>query len=97
MSFTDVAAYQFKAELLCRDHILDALPTGVDEAYDGWADLSRQPVEHSLSELAYAFGINRDDECTFDSDEFPKRVLSTDLDDSDPLTFCTPCRIEMES
>lgn len=96
MSLTDVAAYQFKAELFCRDHILDALPTGEGGAYDGWKDLSRQPVEDSLSELAYAFGIDRDDECTFDSDEFPKTVLNADLEDNDPLTFCTPCRIEME-
>lgn len=82
-----IIGYTFKAENFCPDCIIDQLPTGPDEAYDGWAlaEGVRMPVEANLNEIAYAFGIDRNDESTFDSGDFPKVILSSESE------YCGAC------
>jgi len=73
---TDIVAYDYKAERLCPDCVAPALATGPGEDFDGWGTVGDAiPVEQNLTEIAYAFGINRGDETTFDSDYFPKVVF----------------------
>lgn len=90
MSSGSIAGYTFNADTYCTQHILDELPTGVGERFDGWAGLDREDVEHSLNELAFSFGIDREDETTFDSGDFPKEILGQHMDDSRP-TECGAC------
>ncbi|MCU6479008.1 hypothetical protein [Arthrobacter sp. A2-55] len=75
-SHGEPAGYIFNAELYCPAHIADALPTGDGDAYDGWAVAAGIEItaEENLDEIAIAFGIDRDDEATFDSSEFPKVI-----------------------
>jgi hypothetical protein len=78
-----VVGYAFRGELLCPTCLLDALRTGDGEPFDGWAlaDGVQMTVEDNLSELALSFGVDRYDERTFDSDDFPKVLFSSDADD----------------
>jgi hypothetical protein len=86
----DVAAYNYKAETLCPDCTVAKLPTGEGEEFDGWAVAPgvRMSAEDNLSELALAFGINRNDEHTFDSDEFPKVVFVDQLEAGETCGNC---------
>lgn len=87
MHATQIVAYSFRAELYAPSAILDALPTGEGETYDGWAHpesvkpRTLEAIEESLRELALSFGIDRDDEHSFDSDDFPKVVFASQIDD----------------
>lgn len=77
----EIVGYTFHAETLCPRCTLAALPTGEGEAFDGWKDATgRMSAEENLTELALAFGIDRTDESSFDSDDFPKIVFSSDTD-----------------
>lgn len=70
----------FNEDNYCPDCIVGKLPAGSGQAFDGWKLASgvRMSVEDNLNEIAAAFGINRDDESSFDSGEFPL-VLSRDM------------------
>jgi hypothetical protein len=87
MHSTRIVAYTFRADTYAPSAILAALPTGDGEDYDGWGypesamPRTNAAVEESLNELALAFGINRSDEYTFDSDTFPKVVFAHQVDD----------------
>lgn len=76
----NVVGYIYRADIFCPGCLLAALPTGEGEAFDGWADCSIPPMtaEQNLDEIAYAFGIDRTDEWSFDSGDFPKVILSLD-------------------
>lgn len=81
MNAADIAGYVYRADIYCPDCILEKLPTGPGEAFDGWADATgSMTAEQNLSELAAAFGIDRDEETTFDSDDFPKVVFADQID-----------------
>lgn len=86
---TDIVGYTYRAELLCPACTIRALPTGEGEQFDGWKDVSTPPMsaEENLTELAAAFGIDRFDEATYDSDEFPK-VAFRDMVDGDTCGNC---------
>lgn len=79
-----IVGYTFQADIYCRDCIIATLPTGPGEKFDGWALAAGvlKPVEENLSEIAYAFRYNRDDENSFDSSEFPK-VISKQMAEVD--------------
>lgn len=89
MNSTEIVAYTFRADTYAPAAILAALPTGDGELYDGWGfargaePRNAAEVETVLDELALAFGIDRADECTFDSDDFPKVVFASQVDDWD--------------
>lgn len=91
MHATDICAYTFNADTYCPDCIVTVLPTGHGQAYDGWAlapGADPMSTEDNLTEIALAFGINRDDEHTFDSDDFPKIVFCSDIQE---LSHCGRC------
>ena len=86
-------AYMFNAEILCPECTILALPTREGERYDGWRDVTgRMTAEQNLTELAMAFGVQRNDETTFDSGEFPKVVSRFDLEDGER---CGNCNCEL--
>ena len=69
-----MTTYVYKADVYCDEHVIEALATGPGEDFDGW-DLGagvRMSAEDNLDELAAAFGVDRADEHSFDSDYFPK-------------------------
>jgi hypothetical protein len=86
----DVVGYVFKADLYCTEHIFDRLPVGPSEDFDGWALAwgSEMPTEQNLDEIAAAFGIDRGDESSFDSDYFPKVVFRDQANDDDRCGTC---------
>lgn len=88
---TDIVGYTFNADTYCREHIVGALPTGEGEAFDGWALAQgvRMSTEDNLSQIAYAFGIDRDDESSFDSSEFPKVIFADQAWDGED--YCAVC------
>ena len=77
----EIVGYTFQAETLCPTCTLTALPTGGGETFDGWRDATeRMSTEDNLAELAVAFGIDRQDERSFDSGDFPKVIFSSDTE-----------------
>lgn len=85
----DIAGYTYRAENLCPACTIKALPTGEGEAFDGWADATGcMTAEENLSELAAAFGIDRMDESSYDSGDFPKVVFSDQLEDDETCDRC---------
>ncbi len=63
--------------------------------FDGWADLSGQSVEESLDELAAAIDIDRTDEFSLDSDDFPKVCLADSV--SEDGSCCGACGFELNA
>lgn len=85
----DVAGYTYKAATYCPACMIAALPTGEGQKFDGWKidpSLYVSP-EDNLTELAAAFGIDRMDERSFDSDDFPK-VIFVDQTEDYPCDIC---------
>ena len=94
MKSFDIAGYTYAADTYCTGCILDALPTGEGGAFDGWRDMTgRMTPEQNLDELATAFGIDRYDESSYDSGEFPKVVFVDGADDD----VCGACGEELLS
>ncbi|QQO39607.1 hypothetical protein SEA_WHEELIE_98 [Microbacterium phage Wheelie] len=85
MSMFDIVGYTYKAEHYTPDGVIAALATGPGQDFDGWAlgDGVNMSVEDNLNELAAAFGIDRADETSFDTDYFPKVVLRVNLEDGE--------------
>lgn len=92
----DIVAYTFKADTYCPECIIGQLPTGEDEAFDGWGlgNGVYLSTEDNLSEIAYAFGIDREDEYSFDSGDFPKVVFSSQIEDDE---YCGNCLREIDA
>jgi hypothetical protein len=86
----DIVGYTYSADIYCPDCIVAALPTGDGEVFDGWklADGVRMSVEDNLNEIAGAFGINRDDESSFDSGDFPKVIFASMAEDAETCGAC---------
>lgn len=81
---TDIVAYQYKGELWAPEYIVGQLTTNPGHVRHGEFP-SATPVEPHLTLLARIKGIDRDDESTYDSDEFPKVVFRDQLDGDEPL------------
>lgn len=84
---SDIVGYTFRADNYCPEHIEDVLTA--TEEYDGWklAESVTMATEDNLNEIAAHFGINRQDESSFGSDEFPK-VIYRDQADGDSCAVC---------
>jgi hypothetical protein len=78
--------YIYKADLYCQDCILDAL-LPEDEARR-YRVAGHGDIENTLDQLARNRRINREDEYTFDSDDFPKIVFDNELEDGDECGLC---------
>jgi hypothetical protein len=85
----DVVGYTYNADLYCHDCIIAALPIGEGQAFDGWALAPSidMDTESHLSEIAAAFGIDRGDEASFDSGDFPKVLFRDMLSEEPELVF----------
>ena len=81
----EIAAYSYRAEILCPACTVEALITAGDAA----PAARDMPAETVLDQCAGAFAVDRDDETTFDSDEFPKVVH---LDQVAADARCGDCR-----
>lgn len=66
----EIAAYSYRAEIFCPACTIEAL-IAAEDATPAARDI---PVEAVLDQCAGALAVDRDDETTFDSDEFPKVV-----------------------
>ena len=93
---SDIVGYSFNTENFCPDCIIEALPTGPGETFDGWklADGVQMSTEDNLHEIAAAFQIDRQDERSFDSSEFPKVIFSSQVEDSEE---CALCGVELDN
>lgn len=89
MKTSDIVGYDYNGDTYCRDCIKEVLPTGEDQAYDGWADATgRMDSEEFLEGIAQAFGIDRGDERTFESGDFPKVVFSSQIEGDENCGKC---------
>lgn len=90
MKAYDIVGYTYNADQYCTGCIIDALPTGEGQQFDGWklAAGVRMSTEDNLSEIAAAFQIDRMDEHTYDSSEFPKVIFADSATEDD---YCGSC------
>lgn len=86
----DIVGYTYRASLYCGTCVVDALPTGEGEKFDGWkvAEGVTISTENNLAEIAEAFGIDRMDESSFDSEDFPKVVFRDSCEDEETCEEC---------
>jgi hypothetical protein len=77
---SDPIGYVYAADLYCPNCIAPVLVSRPD--FDGWALIPgvTMSTEDNLNEIAFAVGINRDDEHSFDSGDFPKVYVGTPHD-----------------
>lgn len=83
---TDIVAYTYRAKLYHARCIVAALIFD-DELRIMNIDLT----ETILDNAAHVAGINRHDEYSFDSDEFPKVVFDSQLDIDSAHSTCGQC------
>ena len=84
----DVVGYAFQAALVCPGCIVGAVAEGGDREPLGVpAGLT---AEKGLALLAERLGVDRMNESSYDSDEFPKVVFRDHLADAD-LDTCEMC------
>jgi hypothetical protein len=85
---TDIVGYTFCADNLCAACTVAAV--AADPRYDGWALAPgvRMSAEDNLIQIAAAFGVNRDDESSFDSGDFPKVIFASMAEDSETCGNC---------
>lgn len=91
----DIVGYTFQADQYHPECILGQLPTGPGQAYAGWkAPEGGHPmnVEENLTELAVAFGVDRQDERSFDSGDFPKVIFSSNVEG---VEWCGHCHLTL--
>lgn len=87
----DIIGYHFRGSDYCREHIMPV----VYEANPGWelAEGVTLSVEEDLNEIAFANSIDRTDESSFHSDDFPKVILAED----DTQDFCSVCGLTLSA
>jgi hypothetical protein len=81
---SEIAGYTYRADLLCPSCTIEAM-IGAGDAGPAARDM---PTEDVLEQCAGALGIDRDDEHTFDSDEFPKVALLDHLAANEACAAC---------
>lgn len=88
-----IAAYTYDAETICLDCTFEkfvrlAVALEGQQAY-------HYSTEEVLEAVAYARGINRDDEHSFDSSAFPKVVFAEQLGGVEGIEYCDECAAEL--
>ena len=77
-----ITGYTFRADNYCPTCIGREIAEFVRESGGSLPeDLNRWQVEAALDAIAEVVGVERENESSFDSDDFPKVVLSLDDDD----------------
>ena len=79
----DITAYTYKADIVCPLCIIDALPSGLEDL-----DFAPGDVETALDAIAKLQGIDRCDETTYDSGEFPKVIFRDQVEDGNVCGVC---------
>ena len=79
MASTDIVGYTYDTEILCPSCTVEAVM--MMQPYD--------TVEKCLDSAALVMKINRQDERSFDSNEFPKVIVDSQVEDSDER--CAHC------
>ena len=79
MKSYDIVAYTFNADIYCPNCVVPVL-SGMDVQVGS--------IESALDVLASDLGINRNDEFSFDSSEFPKVIFADQLEETD---WCAEC------
>lgn len=93
----DIVGYTFRADIFCPRCIIDQLPTGEGEAFDGWKlaeGAAPMSTEDNLDEIAAAFVINRMDERTYDSGDFPKVIFASMIERDERCGVCGESLVE---
>lgn len=76
-----VTGYTFRADIYCPSCIGREISEFVRESGGSLPEgLNRWQVEAALDAIAEVLKVDRDDEVTFDSDDFPKVILSIEDD-----------------
>jgi hypothetical protein len=81
MHATDIVGYTFDAENYTPQGIIARLTTNPGQV--GPVVVARENVEKNLDVLAHIAGIDRHDESSYDSSEFPKVIFASDLTDGE--------------
>lgn len=84
MTYGSIVAYMYAADYYCDECIVEVL-IGSGLASPAARDMALSDVLHQVAE---ANGIDPTDERTFDSDEFPKRVLCEELQGGEHCGRC---------
>lgn len=80
MHAATIIGYTYRAENYTPSGVLEAL---YSDQFDGWRPVGGpvfNTVERELDELANVSGIDRMDEYTFDSDDFPKVIFASQVE-----------------
>jgi hypothetical protein len=78
-----ITGYQYKADFYCPSDLINLL-IAQGKASPAARDMEPEDV---LDQIAGAEAVDREDEYSFDTDEFPKRVYSLEDDDC----YCGVC------
>jgi hypothetical protein len=84
---TDIVGYTFNADIYCPSHIVARLTHNPGDVNYCCATIV-EPEPH-LDLIARIDGINREDESTYDSDEFPKVIFASQVESDDDR--CATC------
>lgn len=89
MHSADVVAYTYNADIFCPHCTLDAVRANGPALYVlTEPDTARAITEQLLDHHAVQYGIDRYDEDTFDSGDFPKAVFGPQLEDDEHCGRC---------
>lgn len=83
----DIEAYTYQAETLCPECVIEVM-IAKGEASPAARDMDTEEV---LGQIAEANGIDRMDERSYDSGDFPKVVFHSDIEDES----CMRCGREL--
>lgn len=83
-----IVAYTYRAETLCEVCTVDKLRKHLPH-YGPFA--WKASAEDALDSVAKAYGIDRENESSFDSDIFPKVVFADQIDDDEDHNRCDGC------
>lgn len=93
MHATQISAYTYQAQTLCPHCTMQAVSAATNTCFASIA-----PAELFLDQMATTLGIDREDEHSFDSSDFPKVVFASQLDQLDHFPHdcgydagCTGC------
>ena len=83
MKAFNIIGYTYRAANYCGDCIVYQLPRGSisPAAFD-------MNAEDVLNQVAAYLGVDRNDEYSFDSDDFPKVIFQSVVEDSEQCAHC---------